>query len=239
MSGMGSFFEPASVALVGASENVGAVGRTITENLQLGKEQRRIYLINPNRETILGQKCYPNLSALPEVPELVVIVVNAKFVSDVVNEAGKVGSKNVIIISSGFREIGEEGKAREKLVKEIARKYGIRIIGPNCLGVIRPGANLNATFTNKMTKPGHIAFLSQSGALGSAILDWAISRDIGFSAFVSMGIMLDVGFGDLIDYLGEDRQTSSILIYLESLGNSLADARKFMSAARGFARNSL
>jgi acetyltransferase len=236
MTGMRPFFEPESVALVGASDKAGSVGRAILENLLLAKDIRKIYPINPNREILLDTKCYANLSSLPETPSLLVIATNAKFVVDVVEEAARTGIKNIIIISSGFRETGEEGKKREGLVLDIAKKNGIRIIGPNCLGVIRPGANLNATFAQKVTKKGGVAFLSQSGALGSAVLDWAATRDIGFSAFVSLGIMLDVDFGDLIDYLGEDPSTRSIIIYLESLGNSLANARKFMSAARGFAR---
>jgi acetyltransferase len=237
MGDMKSFFEPASVALVGATERTGAVGRTVLENLLLGKDKRPVYPVNPKQESLLGTKCYSSLSAIPEVPELVVIATNARMVSELVEESGKIGTKNIIIISSGFKEIGEEGKEREKAISETARRYGIRIIGPNCLGIIRPGAGLNATFGNRMPKPGHIAFLSQSGALGTAVLDWAVSRDIGFSTFVSLGSMLDVDFGELIDYLGEDAQTQSILIYLESLGNSTENSRKFISAARGFARN--
>ena len=237
MEGMRLFFEPSSVALVGATEREDAVGRIVLDNLLLAKDKRKIYPVNPNREKILDAKCYPNISSLPEMPDLAVVVTNAKLVPDIVEESGKAGIKNIIIISSGFKEAGDEGKTRESKIFDTAKKYNIRIIGPNCLGVIRPSTNLNATFATKMTKPGRIAFLSQSGALGSAILDWAVSRDIGFSAFVSVGSMLDVDFGDLIDYLGEDPETKSIIIYLEFLGNSLSNARKFMSAARGFARN--
>jgi acetyltransferase len=236
MAGMKPFFDPESVALAGASDKAGSVGRVVLENLLLAKDTRRIYPINPNRETILDTKCYANLCSLPETPSLLVVATNAKFVVDIIEEAAKISVKNIIIISSGFRETGEEGRKREAQVSRIAKKNGIRIIGPNCLGVIRPGVNLNATFAQKVTKKGSIAFLSQSGALGSAVLDWAATRDIGFSTFVSLGIMLDVDFGDLIDYLGEDPATRSIIIYLESLGNSLVNARKFMSAARGFAR---
>ncbi|MDD5038467.1 MAG: bifunctional acetate--CoA ligase family protein/GNAT family N-acetyltransferase, partial [Dehalococcoidales bacterium] len=144
---------------------------------------------------------------------------------------------SIIIISAGFKEVGAEGKKREEEIAEIAHKYGIRIIGPNCLGVIRPSSNLNATFARKSAKSGRVAFLSQSGALGTAVLDWAISRNIGFSAFASLGDMLDIGFGDLIDYFGMDPETRAILIYLESIGSTLASTKKFMSAARGFARN--
>jgi len=221
---------------VGATDRAGSVGRVVLENLLASRETRTIYPINKGRETVLEMKCYPNISALPGVPDLVVIATNAKYVVDVIDESARVGVKNAIIISSGFREAGEEGLAREQQILEIAQTNGMRIIGPNCLGVIRPSANLNATFANRTPKPGGIAFLSQSGALGTAVLDWAASRDVGFSAFVSLGTMLDVDFGDLIDYLGADPVTRSIIIYLESLGNTQASARKFMSAARGFAR---
>jgi acetyltransferase len=234
---MRPFFEPDSVALVGASDRDGSVGRVVLENLLMGQDTRAVYPINQNRDTILDIKCYPNLTALPKVPELVVVATNAKYVVDVIDESSRIGVKNAIIISSGFREAGEEGLAREKQILEMARKSDMRIIGPNCLGIIRPGAKLNATFANRTPNPGGIAFLSQSGALGTAVLDWAASRDIGFSAFVSLGTMLDVDFGDLTDYLGADRSTRSIIIYLESLGNSVENARKFMSAARGFARS--
>jgi acetyltransferase len=234
---MRPFFEPDSVALVGASDRDGSVGRVVLQNLLMGQDIRAVYPINQTRDTILDIKCYPNLTALPKTPELVVIATNAKNVVDVIDESSRIGVKNAIIISSGFREAGEEGLARERQILEIARKNDMRIIGPNCLGIIRPGAKLNATFANRTPNPGGIAFLSQSGALGTAVLDWAASRDIGFSTFVSLGTMLDVDFGDLTDYLGADRSTRSIIIYLESLGNSVENARKFMSAARGFARS--
>ena len=236
MEKMRLFFEPKSVALVGATDRKGAVGRIVLDNLLLAKDKRKVYPVNPKRELIFDMKCYPALASLPETPDLVIIATVAKTVPEVVAECGKTGVKAAIIISAGFKEMGEEGKAREDIILALASKYGIRIIGPNCLGVIKPGANLNATFATRMPKPGRIAFLSQSGALGSAVLDWAASRDIGFSAFVSLGSMLDVDFGDLIDYFGEDPETHSIIIYLESLGGSLRNTRKFMSAARGFAR---
>ncbi|HUX48380.1 MAG TPA: bifunctional acetate--CoA ligase family protein/GNAT family N-acetyltransferase [Dehalococcoidia bacterium] len=236
MGKMRLFFEPKSVALVGATDRKDAVGRIVLDNLLLAKDRRKIYPVNPNRELIFDMKCYPSLASLPETPDLVIIATAAKTVPDIVTECGKAGVKTNIIISAGFKEAGEEGKTREDRILALSSEYGIRIIGPNCLGVIRPSANLNATFTTKMPKPGRIAFLSQSGALGSAVLDWAASRDVGFSAFVSLGSMLDVDFGDLIDYFGEDPKTRSIIIYLESLGSSLKNTRRFMSAARGFAR---
>ena len=226
------FFNPGSVAVVGATDREGTVGKIILENLLLAKDSRKIYPVNPNREEALGIKCYPDINSLPELPDLAVIVTPAKGVADLVEEIGKAGVKAIIIISAGFKEIGADGKSREDRIANIASSYDIRIMGPNCMGVIRPSANLNATFTTRMPEPGHVAFLSQSGALGSAVLDWAISKGIGFSAFVSLGSMLDINFGDLIDYFGEDPETRSIIIYLESIGN----AKKFMSAARGFAR---
>jgi acetyltransferase len=230
------FFEPQSVALIGATDRENAVGRTVLENLLTAKDTRKIYPVNPKKEACLDTKCYPNVKAIPETPDLAVIVTPAQIVPEMVEECGKAGIKAIIIISAGFKEIGAEGKEREARIMENALKYGIRIIGPNCLGVIKPAAGLNATFATKLAKPGRVAFLSQSGALGSAVLDWAASHNIGFSAFVSVGSMLDVDFGDLIDYFGADPKTRSILIYLESLGNSLKNAKKFMSAARGFAR---
>ncbi len=226
------FFNPGSVALIGATEREGTVGRIILENLLLAKDERKIYPVNPGREKVFQIKCYPSVSSVPETPDLAVIVTPADSVPDIVEECGKAGVKAIIVISAGFKEAGAEGKSREDRIANIARKYNIRIIGPNCMGVIRPGANLNTTFTRRMPGFGYVAFLSQSGALGSAVLDWAISKNLGFSAFVSLGSMLDVDFSDLIDYFGEDPETKSIIIYLESLGN----AKKFISAARGFAR---
>jgi len=231
-----SFFEPQSVAVVGATDREGAVGRTVLENIIVSRDSRKIYPVNPKRDHIFDLKCYPDIASLPETPELAVIITPAATVPEIVSDCGKKGTKAILIISAGFKEAGAEGREREAKILEHARKYGMRIIGPNCLGVIRPVANLNATFANKTARPGRVAFLSQSGALGTAVLDWAVSRNIGFSAFVSLGSMLDVDFGDLIDYFGADPQTRSILIYLESLGNDLRNAKKFMSAARGFAR---
>jgi len=232
-----SFFEPKSVAIIGAGERPGSVGHTILENLLAGKENRTVYAVNPGLQTVLGQKCYPDLAALPAAPELAVIAVRADGVLAVVDECGRLGVKSVLIISAGFQEAGEAGEARAGLVMESARRYGIRIVGPNCFGTIRPSAGFNATFGRKMPRAGRIAFLSQSGALGSSVLDWAVSRNIGFSAFVSLGSMLDIDFGDLIDFFGEDAETKSIIIYLESLGSAVEHTRKFMSAARGFARS--
>jgi acetyltransferase len=231
------FFDPKSVVLFGATDRTGSVGLTTLNNLLSSQDKRKVYIVHPKHEQIMDIKCYPSLSVLPEIPELAIIATGAEIVPDIVEDCGKTGIKAVIIISSGFKESGEKGQDRELKIIEYAKKYGMRIMGPNCLGTIRPGSGLNATFARKGTKPGKIAFLSQSGALGTSVLDWAVSRDIGFSAFVSLGSMLDIDFGDLIDFFGVDTQTKSIIIYLESLGNNLENARKFMSAVRGFARN--
>ncbi len=237
MDSINLFFDPKSVVLFGATDKPGSVGQTTLENLLSSQDRRKVYIVHPKHEQLMDTKCYPNLAALPELPELAIIATGAESVPDIVENCGQAGIKAVIVISSGFKEAGEKGAERAEIIIEHAKKYGMRVLGPNCLGAIRPSTGLNATFARKITKPGKIAFLSQSGALGTSVLDWAVSRDIGFSAFVSLGSMLDIDFGDLIDYFGEDPQTKSIIIYLESLGNSLENARKFMSAVRGFARN--
>ncbi len=225
-------FNPKSVAIIGASDAEGSVGYAIVKNFtQLGFNGK-VYFINLRKPEILGIKTYPSIDQVPESVDLAMIATPAKTVPDVMEECGKAHVKGVIIVSAGFKEIGHEGKVLEDKIAEVAKKYKIRVIGPNCIGIIRPRNSLNATFLDKMPKAGKIAFLSQSGALGSAILDWAISENIGFSNFVSVGSMLDVDFGDLIDYFGSDPKTKSILMYVEGI----TEARKFMSAARHFAR---
>ena len=235
MGSIERMFDPETVAVIGATEREGSVGRAIMENLLLGKEEREIFPVNPNRDTVLGLKCYPSIKDVPKHVDLAIVAVPAKIVPKIVEECGEAGVDGVVIISAGFREVGEEGKKLEKQIEKIKEKYNLRILGPNCFGFIRPHIKLNATFLRKMPEPGQIAFISQSGALGSAILDWAITAHVGFSMFISLGSMLDIDFGDLIDYLGEDPYTKSILIYMEGIEN-IKRARKFMSAARGFAR---
>ena len=225
-------FNPKTVAIVGASDVEGSVGYAIVKNLTQQGYKGKVYFVNIRKPEILGVKTYPTVNEIPEAVDLAMIATPAKTVPDVMEECGRAGVKGAIIVSAGFKEIGPEGKALGQRVLEKAKRYGIRVIGPNCIGVMRPRINLNATFVNKVPKPGKVAFLSQSGALGSAILDWAISENIGFSNFVSVGSMIDVDFGDLIDYFGTDPQTKSILMYAEGI----TEARKFMSAARHFAR---
>jgi acetyltransferase len=225
-------FNPKSIAVIGASDVEDSVGYAIVKNFtQLGYAGK-VYLVNIRKPEILGIKTYQKIEQIPEPVDLAMIATPAATVPTVVEECGRAGVKGVIIVSAGFKETGVEGKALEEKILEVKRKYGIRVIGPNCIGVIRPRINLNATFMNKMPKPGKVAFISQSGALGSAILDWAMHENIGFSNFVSVGSMIDVDFGDLIDYFGTDPKTKSILMYVEGIN----EARKFMSAARHFAR---
>ena len=233
LRGLEPFFNPRSVAVIGATDKDGAAGRTVLENLLQSGSKRKIFPINPHYKELLSTKCYPDIGAIPEVPDLAVIVTPAETVPGLVENCGKVGVSAITIISAGFKEIGEEGEARENKIAEIARQYQIRIMGPNCMGTIRPSSALNTTLIRRMPQTGYVAFLSQSGALGTGILDWAIRRNIGFSAFVSLGSMLDVDFGDAIDYFGEDPETHSIIIYPESLGK----VKGFVSAARGFARS--
>jgi acetyltransferase len=223
-----AIFAPRTVAVVGASERQGTVGRTILWNLVSNPFGGTVYPVNPNRPNVLGIKAYPSISAIPDRLDLAVIVTPANTVPGVIRECVEMGVPGAIIISAGFKEIGPEGAALEDEVLAEARKGSMRIIGPNCLGVMRPSAGLNATFAGRMAAPGNVAFISQSGALLTAILDWSLHENVGFSSFVSIGSMLDVSWGDLIYYLGDDPRTESIVLYMESIG----DARTFLSAAR-------
>jgi len=232
MVDMEKMFNPKTVALVGATDKEGTVGEATLKNLLLGKGKHTVYPVNPAHETVAGLKCYPNIISVPEHVDLVVVATPAKSVPEVVEECGKAGVDGVVIISAGFREIGKEGVELEKQISAIRAKYGFRLLGPNCVGFVRPAVHLNATFLRDNPEAGSIAFISQSGALGSAILDWATVSHVGFSMFASLGSMLDLDFGDLIDFLGSDASTRSIILYVEGIGT----AKKFMSAARGFAR---
>lgn len=233
MDGIDRMFSPKAVALIGATDKEGTVGEATLKNLLVGKGKHTVYPVNPSHETVAGLKCYPSIASVPEHVDLAIIATPAKSVPEVVEECGKAGVEGVVIISAGFREVGAEGARLEDEIKKIRAKYGFRLLGPNCVGFARPAAHLNATFLKDTPFPGSIAFISQSGALGSAILDWATMSHVGFSLFASMGSMLDLDFGDLIDYLGTDPATRSIIVYVEGIGN----AKKFMSAARGFARS--
>ncbi|MCF7784871.1 MAG: acetate--CoA ligase family protein [Prosthecobacter sp.] len=225
-----SFFQPRSIALVGATEREGSVGRAIWDNLR--GFSGVVFPVNEKRAEVCGVKAYPSIAALPEVPELVIIVTPSTTVPGLVEEAGEAGVKAVVVISAGFKEAGAEGAKLEAEVLAAAKKHGVRLIGPNCLGLMNPHAGLNASFASSVAQPGRVAFLSQSGALCTAILDWSHDQHVGFSAFVSTGAMADVGWGDLIRHFGDDPHTSSIVIYMESVGN---DAAAFLAAARAVA----
>ncbi len=222
------FFSPRSVAVIGATDREGSVGRTVLWNLMTNPFGGTVFPVNAKRGSVLGIKCYPAVAAIPEPVDLAVVVTPAPAVPGVVRECAAAGIRGAIVISAGFKEIGEQGRLLEQEVLGVAREARMRILGPNCLGVMSPLSGLNATFAGAMARKGNVAFLSQSGALQTAILDWSLQENVGFSAFVSLGSMLDVGWGDLIDYLDNDGRTRSILIYMESVG----DARAFLSAAR-------
>jgi acetyltransferase len=225
------FFHPRSVAVIGASGAAGSVGSILLRNLLENPFGGVVYPVNPTRHAIHGVRCYPDVAALPEAVDLAIIATPAATVPGVVEECVRHGTRAAIVISAGFTELGAEGKALAARVREAARSK-IRLIGPNCLGVIHPPSNLNASFAATMAAEGKVALLSQSGAICSAILDWSRQARVGFSSFVSVGSMLDVDFADLMDYFADDPATRSIVLYMESIG----DVRKFLSAARSVSR---
>ena len=223
-----SIFAPKNVAVIGATEKEGSVGRTILWNLISSPFGGAVFPVNPKRPSLLGIKAYPSIKDVPDQVDLAVIVTPSTSIPGIIAECAEAGVKGAIVISAGFKEIGPAGVELERQLLENARKGGMRVVGPNCLGVMNPMSGLNATFAAGMARKGHVAFISQSGALCTAVLDWSFKEDVGFSAFVSVGSMLDVDWGDLIYYLGDDPHTDSIVIYMESIG----DARSFLSAAR-------
>jgi len=220
-------FAPRSVAVIGATERAGSVGRSVLWNLLSNPFGGTVFPVNSKRPNVLGIKAYPKVSDLPDKVDLVVVTTPADTVPDVLTEAVEAGIPAGIVISAGFKEHGEHGKELEARITQIIRGK-MRLIGPNCLGVMNPIRGLNATFAHTIARPGNVAFISQSGALLTAILDWSLRENVGFSSFVSTGSMLDVSWGDLIDYFGSDPRTNSIVIYMESIG----DASAFLSAAR-------
>ena len=223
-----AIFRPETVAVVGATERPGSVGRTIMWNLVSSPFGGTVFPVNARRPNVLGIKAYPSVSEVPQKVDLAVIVAPAPTVPGIIAECAEAGVEGAIIVSAGFRETGPEGLELERRVLEEARRGRMRIVGPNCLGVMNPNTGLNATFAGAMARPGSVGFLSQSGALLTAILDRSFQENVGFSNIVSVGTMMDVDWGDLIYYLGDDPKTKSIVVYMESVG----DARSFLSAAR-------
>jgi acetyltransferase len=227
-----AIFKPKSVALIGATERTGSVGRMVLNNLVSSPFGGTIYPVNPKRDNVLGVRAYKSLHDLPERPDLIVVTTPSDSVPALITDAVNIGIPAAIVISAGFKEIGPQGVEYERQIKEtIAGK--MRLIGPNCLGVMNPITGFNATFAHTVARPGNLAFISQSGALCTAVLDWSLSANVGFSAFISIGSMLDVGWGDLITYFGDDPLTTSIVAYIESIG----DPRSFLSAAREVSRH--
>ena len=227
-TGLDAMFLPDSVAVIGATERPGTVGRTILENLLHPSFQGKVYAVNSRHSEICGLKAYPTIGDVPEKIDLAVVATPAPTVPGIIGECVDAGVKSAVVISAGFKERGAQGVELERQIQEQLRRGSMRLIGPNCLGIMNPTVGLNATFAKDAPRPGNVAFLSQSGALLTAILDWGQFEQVGFSAIVSTGSMLDVGWGDLIYHFGDDPNTHSILIYMESVG----DARSFLSAAR-------
>jgi acetyltransferase len=226
-------FNPTRVAVIGASDSPSSVGYTVLRNLIGSGFAGVVYPVNSKRESVQGVQAYKDIASLPHAPDLAVICTPSPGVPELVRLLGEVGTRGIVIISAGFREIGEPGRKLEELIRVEQRKFpGMRILGPNCLGIMVPSIHLNASFAAATPSPGHIGFISQSGALCTSVLDWAIDSGIGFSYFVSVGNMLDVSMADLIDYFGSATDTQSIILYIESI----TEAREFVSAGRAFAR---
>lgn len=231
---LSQFFAPRRIAVIGASDDLSKVGGTVLRNLILGGFRGVVYPVNSRRESVQGISCFASVASLPHPADLAVIATPAATVPGLIDELGAAGTRAVLILSAGFRETGPQGQQLEAQVRAAAARFdGLRIMGPNCLGLIVPGRCLNASFAAAMPRPGRVAFLSQSGALCTSVLDWALEASLGFSHFVSVGNMLDVDMADLIDYLAADPQTEALILYIESV----TEAREFMSAARAFSRS--
>ena len=227
-SDLSNFFAPASIAVVGATDRDGSVGCTIVRNLFDGKYTGKVYPVSLHREQLFGHPCFKSIGALPEAVDLAVIVTPADTVPGIVAECVDAKSRAIVVISAGFKEKGPAGAELEAEIRRSIQGSGTRLIGPNCLGLMNPSIGLNATFAGVTPQSGSVAFVSQSGALATAILDWSANEHLGFSAVVSVGSMLDVGWGDLLSFFGKDPNTQSIVIYMESIG----DSPSFLSAAR-------
>jgi acetyltransferase len=225
---LSAIFSPQAVAVIGATDRPGSVGRTVLWNLISNPFGGTVFPVNPKRRSVLGIRAYATIQDVPEQVDLAIIATPAPTVPELIQACIEAGVKSAIVLSAGFKEIGETGIALERHIKDLLSRSSLRLLGPNCLGIMNPLSGLNATFASTMARPGNVGFISQSGALCTAVLDWSLQENVGFSAFVSIGSMLDVDWGDLIYYLGDDPRTHSIVIYMESIG----DAGSFLSAAR-------
>ena len=222
-----SLFEPASVAVIGATPRAGSVGATVWRNLRQGHFVGRVFAVNPKHQELDGEPVYASVADLPAAPELAVICTPPPSVAPLIEALGARGTRAAIVLSAGL------SATQRQAMLDAARPHLLRILGPNCIGMLSPHQGLNASFAHTDALPGELAFVSQSGALVTAMLDWARGRGIGFSHFISLGEHADIDVADLLDVLASDARTRAILLYIESISN----ARKFMSAARAAARN--
>jgi acetyltransferase len=228
-----SFFAPRSIAVIGASANPQKIGYVVLDNLQRGRYGGRLYAVNPRSERILGLAGYPSVLAIGEAPELAIVTVPTRAVAEVLQQCGEKGVRSALVITAGFRETGAAGRAAEDELLAIARRYGMRLVGPNSVGVINTSARLNATFAETAPYQYEVGMFSQSGAVATAILDWAHSIDLGFSKFVSLGNMADLNEVDILEYLAEDADSKIIVGYLEGI----SDGRRFLAAAQRVTRS--
>ncbi|MEW6333825.1 MAG: bifunctional acetate--CoA ligase family protein/GNAT family N-acetyltransferase [Thermodesulfobacteriota bacterium] len=233
MGDLQKIFNPSTIAVIGATEKEGSFGRAVLENA-LASGGRTVYPVNPNHETVLGSPCWSHIGQVPGPVDLAMIATPAATVPGIVEACGEAGVEGLVIISAGFRETGEEGRKLEAEILRVNKPYGMRIIGPNCLGVMRPAENLKATFLRENPEGGNIAFIADVGSFGRTLLDWGISSHIGFSTVISLGSAIDVDFGDAIELLADDPHTKSIILYMEEV---VGDVKRFVSAVRCFARN--
>src|SRR5215470_5441620 len=225
-------FTPRSVALIGATARPGSVVAIVLRNLRRAGFTGELMLVNPHHDTIDGLTAYPDVASLVHAPDLAVLVTPAETVPGLVCELAARGTRAAVIITAGFGELGQRGQTPQQAALDAAKPHLLRLVGPNCLGIMVPRLRLDATFSHLVPAPGDIAFLSQSGAMITAMLDWAVPRGIGFSHVVSLGDMADVDFGDMLDYLAADQDSRAILLYVEGLTHG----RKFISAARAASR---
>lgn len=227
-----SLFEPKSIAIIGASETAGSIGSTMVRNVIDDGFPGRLFLVNPRHNKVFGMEAYDSVEDIPQRLDLAVVCTRAETVPEIIDACGRAGTRNAIIISGGFAEMGPRGASLARAMLESARRHNVRLLGPNCLGLIRPGSCVNVTYTHSSANPGTVGLISQSGALCTAILDWALPNNVGFSNVVSLGAESDVDFGEVLDYMVADPRTENIFLYIEGIKN----ARRFMSALRAAAR---
>ncbi|MEO6353033.1 MAG: CoA-binding protein, partial [Burkholderiaceae bacterium] len=225
-------FSPNSIAVIGASERTGSFGQIAFDNLRCAGYAGELIAVNPKYQSVAGLPCHPSIAAIGHRVDLILVTTPAVTVPAIINDAGKAGTRSAVVLSAGFGELGAEGRRLEQKMLTAAHAHSLRIVGPNCLGIMRPQIGLNATFARRMALPGSIALVSQSGAVAAALVDGAQASGIGFSSVISMGAGIDLDLGEILDYLTQDAQTHSILIYMEGV----RDARRFISGLRAAAR---